>query len=222
MGPGFDGFVQLAQSRFVSAGQLEEQLPQPASDAQLRVFGDDRYLSMMCRRIFRAGLKHSMVDARWPQFEAAFHGFNPSAIASMSDEALESTMAQGGVIRHWSKIKAVRANAQLVLELAAASGSFGDWLADWPASDIVALWQLLKARGSQLGGNSGPYFLRMVGKDTFLLTEDVLQVLIAWGIVDKKPTSKKALAQVQAVFNGWQEESARPLCQISRIISYCA
>ena len=42
-----------------------------------------------CRRVFRAGLRHSMVDACWPEFERVFHGFNVRAVAAMSDEALE-------------------------------------------------------------------------------------------------------------------------------------
>lgn len=218
----FETLLQKASSRFVTVEEMEQQLPQPTPDAQLRAVGDDRYLSDICRRVFRAGLKHSMVDARWPRFEAVFHGFRPAVLAAMGDEALEATLSEEGVIRHWGKIKSIRTNAQMVQAIALEHGSFGAWLADWPGSEITGLWLYLKAHGAQLGGNSGPSFLRMVGKDTFLLTEDVVQVLIARGIVDKKPGSKKALVQVQAAFNRWQGESGRPLCQISRIVSYCA
>ena len=35
---------------------------------------------------------------------------------------------------------------------------------------IVELWEALAKRFSQMGGNLGPSFLRMVGKDTFVLT----------------------------------------------------
>ena len=47
------------------------------------------------------------------------------------------------------------------------------WIARWPATDIVGLWEALAKRFSQMGGNSGPSFLRMVGKDTFVLTYSV-------------------------------------------------
>ncbi len=216
----FDRLLHEAQSRFVDADEFEQQLPQPASEETLQAIADDRYLSTMCLRIFRAGLKHSMVDARWPRFEQVFHGFKPAVLAAMGDEALEATMAEGGVIRHWGKIKAIRANAMMVQTISAEHGGFGQWLAAWPGDDITTLWKVLKSRGSQLGGNSGPTFLRMVGKDTFLLTDDVVATLIRQGVVDRKPTAQRDLARVQVAFNQWQAESGRPLCQISRILSY--
>ena len=50
-------------NRFGSAAALEARLPQPRSDAELRALSDDRYLSLLALRVFRAGLKHSLVDA---------------------------------------------------------------------------------------------------------------------------------------------------------------
>ncbi len=198
---------------------IEALLPVPQAPGRLATITDDRLLSDMCRRVFRAGLKHSMVDARWPAFEAAFWGFDAHSVALMSDEQLERLMQNDKLIRHFGKLKSVRANAMMVTELAAKHGSFARFLAQWPEDDIVGLWGLLKKQGSQLGGNSGPYFLRMVGKDTFLLTDDVVAALVAQGIVDKRPTAQRDLRQVQQAFNQWQRESGRPLCQISRLLS---
>jgi RecA/RadA recombinase len=45
--------------------------------ARLAATPDDRFLSQMSLRIFRAGLKHSVVDAKWPAFEEVFHDFDP-------------------------------------------------------------------------------------------------------------------------------------------------
>ena len=59
----------------------------------------------------------------------------------------------------------------------------------------------------------------MVGKDTFLLTNDVVRALIVLGVVQKKPTAKKDLSAVQAAFNEWVEETGRELCQLSRILA---
>lgn len=198
---------------------VEAMLPQPKSADELSQVGDDRLLSDMSRRVFRAGLKHSLVDARWPAFEEAFFGFDPHKVVLMSDEQLEALMQNDRLIRHFGKLKSVRANALLVTECAEQAGSFARFLADWPGDDIVGLWALLKKRGSQLGGNSGPYFLRMVGKDTCILTDDVVAALKAQGVVDKKPTAQRDLKQVQEAFNQWQQESGRPLCQISRLLS---
>ncbi|MFC6668856.1 DNA-3-methyladenine glycosylase I [Marinobacterium aestuariivivens] len=198
---------------------LEALLPHPRSRDELAAVADDRLLSDLSRRVFRAGLKHSLVDSKWPVFEEVFWGFDPHKLVLMSDEQLERLMHDDRIIRHFGKIKSVRANALMVTELAAEAGSFARFLADWPGEDIIGLWALLKKRGSQLGGNSGPAFLRMVGKDTFLLTDDVVAALKAQGIVDRKPTAKRDLQLVQNAFNQWQRESGRPLCQISRLLS---
>ena len=60
----------------------------------------------------------------------------------------------------------------------------------------------------------------MLGKDTFVLTDDVVAALKAQGVVDKKPTGQRDLAAVQTAFNQWRSESGRPLCQISRLLAY--
>ncbi|MCP5214193.1 MAG: DNA-3-methyladenine glycosylase I [Pseudomonadales bacterium] len=200
---------------------LEALLPQAKSAAELAVVSDDRYLSEISRRVFRAGLKHEMVDKKWPAFEEVFYNFEPNKLVLMSDEALENTLQDKRIIRHWGKIKSIRHNALMLVEVAQQYGSFGKFLAQWPTTDIVGLWKWLVKQGKQLGGNSGPYFLRMVGKDTFVLTNDVVAALVAQGIVDKKPTSQTDLQLVQAAFNQWQEQSGRPLCQISRMLAFC-
>ena len=191
----------------------------PAAADDLRAVADDRYLSLMSLRVFRAGLKHAMVDARWPAFEEVFHGFAPRRVWSMSDEELERLMNETRIIRHWGKIKATRRNAAAMVGVIDEFGGFGVYLADWPGDDIMGLWADLAKRFSQLGGNSAPYFLRMAGKDSFLLTGDVVRALIEAGVIAKKPTTREARAATAAAFNRWAAESGRPLCQISRILA---
>ncbi|MBD9512837.1 DNA-3-methyladenine glycosylase I [Pseudomonas sp. PDM22] len=207
-------------NRFGSVEALEARLPQDRSPAQLAAVSDDRYLSLISLRIFRAGLKHSLVDAKWPAFEEVFFGFDPEKVVLMGGERLENLMQDTRLIRHLGKLKSVPRNAQFVLDIAREYGSFGKLLADWPSSDIVSLWKLLAKRGNQLGGMSAPRFLRMAGKDTFVLSDDVVAALKAQEIVDKTPTSLKDLALVQTAFNTWQEQSGRPLCHISMMLSY--
>lgn len=203
-----------------SGEDIEALLPVPKSSAEMKQVPDDRILSDMVRRVFRAGLKHSLVDSKWPEFEKAFFGFDPEKISLMNDEQLENLMQNEKLIRHWGKIKSTRINAMLVHEKAQEHGSFASFIAEWPEENIIGLWELLKKQGNQLGGNSGSYFLRMIGKDTFILTDDVVAALKAQGIVEKKPTAKRDLIKVQEAFNQWQQESGRPLCQISRLLSY--
>ncbi len=218
----FDPILERARKRAGGAEALEVELPHPKSDAELRALGDDRYLSLMSLRAFRAGLRHALVDARWPAFEEVFGGFEARRVRAMSDEDLERLMADRRLIRHWGKIKAVRNNAAAMIEVSESHGGFGAYLAEWPATDVVALWRDLARRFRQMGGNSAPYFLRMAGRDTFLLTGDVVRALIDAGVVPKKPTTKDERAAVQAAFNAWADETGRPLCQLSKILALSA
>ncbi len=218
----FQSIIEAARARAGGAAALEARLPQPKTDAALRALGDDRYLSLMSLRIFRAGLKHAMVDARWPAFEAAFEGFEPRRVQMLSDEDLDVLLTDRRLIRHAAKMHAVRANAVAICALAAETGSFGAYLADWPGAEVVGLWDDLARRLTQMGGNSGPYFLRMAGKDTFLLTGDVARALQHWGVVARTPKGKGDRRRVQAAFNGWTAETGRPLCQLSMILALSA
>src|SRR6266481_4216128 len=216
--PSFGPILEAARTR-LGAAALEARLMQPRSADELKAVADDRYLSQMSLRIFRAGLKHSLVDARWPAFEEVFDRFEPRRVRAMSDEALEALLADRRLIRHWGKLKSVRDNAAAMIAVAEEHGSFGAWLADWPGTDIVELWETLAKRFSQMGGNSGPTFLRMVGRDTFILTPSVTAALKHWGAVDAPPKSRKDRAAVQSAFNAWAAETGRPLCQLSLILA---
>lgn len=216
----FKELLTLAVNRKGGLKAVEAQLPAVKTPARLREPDDAFYFSALTRRVFRAGLKHSLVDAKWPVFEAAFFGFDPEKLVLMPDTMLEERMRDTRLIRHWGKMKAIRHNAQLVLDLAREYGSVGEWLAGWPADDTVGMWQLLKKRGKQLGGNSGAAFLRMVGRDTWYPTGDVIAVLKAHRIIDKPPTSQRDQRAAQEAFNQWQAESGRPQAHISKILAF--
>ncbi|HVB18449.1 MAG TPA: DNA-3-methyladenine glycosylase I, partial [Stellaceae bacterium] len=201
------------------AAALQARLPMPKTAEELKATPDDRYLSQMSRRIFHAGLKHSMVDAKFPAFEEVFYRFDPRLVRAMPDEALEALMGDARLIRHWGKLKSVRDNAAAMLDVASEHGSFGIWLAAWPGGDIVGLWEALAKRFSQMGGNSGPSFLRMVGKDTFVLSPSVVAALKHWGAVSAPPKNRQDRAAVQACFNAWATASGQPLCRLSMTLA---
>src|ERR1051326_1606108 len=93
----FTAILDAARTRHGSAA-LEARLPTPKTLDQLKATPDDRYLSQMSLRVFRAGLKHSLVDAKWPAFEEVFLGFDPRRVRAMSDEALEALMGDSRLI----------------------------------------------------------------------------------------------------------------------------
>ena len=70
-----------------------------------------------------------------------------------------------------------------------------------------------------MGGTSAQYFLRRMGKDSFVLSRDVVKVLIAEGVVTKTPSAKRDMNAVQEAFNTWCEESGRKLTTVSRVLA---
>lgn len=215
------GFAQIEKAALKRIGERELQdriknrIPKIKSAAELKKVSDDRYLSMMALRIFRAGLKHEMVDAKWPAFEEAFAKFDPHRVRAMSDEEVEALMKNPRLIRHLGKLKAVHANAAAILDLAQEKGSFGAYLAAWPGENIVGLWDDLGKRFDHLGGGSGPQFLRMAGKDTFILTDAVVKALNHWRVFAGTPKNKADRTKIQAAFNGWAKETGKPLAHLS-------
>ncbi|WP_256260970.1 DNA-3-methyladenine glycosylase I [Shewanella sp. NIFS-20-20] len=199
---------------------LSELLPARVLSAQVSGISDGRYLSALSRQVFQSGFVWRVVTQKWPQYEQAFFEFEPQKVVLLSPEQLQLRASDPALIRHQKKTQAIYDNAIMVLETSAEYGSFGQFISDWPSDDITGLWLWLKQHGSRLGGNTGPYALRALGKDTFLATRDVVGYFTAHGLLDAAITSKKGLAQMQQVFNDWQQQTGYSLAQLSKIVAY--
>lgn len=181
-------------------------------------FTDDRALSQMARGIFRAGFVWKVIEQKWPGFEKAFLGFEPGALLFQPDEFWDDLTRNTDIVRHHAKILAMRENAAFVQEIAREHGSFRDFLVNWPDDDITGLWDLLAKRGKRLGGMTGKYFVRSVGKDCFLPSTDVIAALRDAGLdVAAKPTSKGDMKRIEAQFNIWTAETGLSRVDLSRI-----
>jgi len=217
----YQAIFERAAERHGGAKALAAKLAesQPKSPAELAAISDDRWLAEMTRRIFQAGFNWSVVDNKWDGFEAAFEGFDVGRWTMASDDDLDALARDTRIVRNPQKIHTVRENAVFLADLAKEHGSAARFFADYPATDFIGLLDVLKKRGSRLGGASAQYFLRFIGKDSFVLSRDVTAALIAAGVIDKAPTSARALRAVQDAFNIWMTESGRPLMQISRTLA---
>lgn len=199
--------------------ELRDRLP-PVMTSQVLADKPDRYfLSAMTRRIFQAGMKHSVINDRWPFFEEWFWGFDPHKLVLLSEAQLEAAMQEPRLIRHWGKLRTIPVNASVMLELSGQYQGFGRYLADWPDSDIHGLWRDLAKRFERLGGDSGPRFLRLAGRDTYLLTPDVIAALKALDVIDGKPTRKEDRQRVTDQFVAWKASTGYPMAHLSRILS---
>lgn len=215
----FDEIFAIAAKRKGGAEALEALLEPAAASEELAKVPDDRWLSMMAKCIFNAGFNWKVVEAKWDGFEAAFEDFNPGRVAMFHDDDFARLVSDERIVRHGGKIRAVHENAIFVQELAKEHGSVGKVLGDWPPDDYIGLLDMLKKRGSRLGGNTGMYFLRFLNRDGWILSTDVVARLVAEGVIEKAPSSKKAMVAVQDAFNVWQEQSGRSLKEISRVLA---
>lgn len=216
----FANIYARAAARKGGEEELDALLPPPGDDALLSSLPDSVLLGRMAMQVFASGFVWRVVQNKWPGFVEAFRGFEPMPVALMTEADLDALRQDTRIIRHATKIAAVRANARMMVEVADEHGSFAEFLAEWPSSDLVGLLEWLKKNGSRLGGNTGGYFLRGVGKDAFLFTEDVNNALIRAGVVDKAPAGKGARKKVQAAFNRWREESGLSYTQMSKVLAY--
>jgi len=207
-----------AEQRKGGPKALEKLLPRKPDLKALAKLSDDHMLAEMTRRVFSAGFAWSVIEAKWPGFEQAFLAFKPAKLTFQPDDFWEGLLADTRIVRNGAKIASVRENAAFVQEIAREHGSFGKFLAKWPSSDQIGLLDLLAKRGSRLGGNTGQMFLRFVGWDGFVTSQDVVACLRDAGLdIAAEVKSKGDLAKVQAQFNAWATETGLPYVHLSRI-----
>jgi 3-methyladenine DNA glycosylase Tag len=214
----FTHIYQRACERHGGASALGRLMPTVCSAPALARSKDDRWLAQMTRCVFQAGFVWRVVNHKWDEFEEVFFGFPPEKIVMLSPEQIDRFANDRRIIRNRQKVLSVQANAQFILDINREHGSFGKFIARWPVQDLVGLFALMKIRGSRLGGMTGQRLLRNMGKDTFILTGDVIRCLQHSGVdVNENPTSKSKLQLIQRNFNQWHEESQLPYSHISRI-----
>ncbi|MCP9233527.1 DNA-3-methyladenine glycosylase I [Mesorhizobium sp. LMG 17147] len=193
--------------------------PMPDNAAVAKI-ADDRILSTMAERVFAAGFVWRVIEQKWPGFEEAFLGFEPKRLLFQPDDFWHDLTADKRIVRNPQKIKSVRDNAAFVERVSKEHGSFGKFLADWPADDQVGLMAYLGKHGSRLGGNTGQYFLRWLEWDAFVVSADTAAALRDAGLdIAESPTSKRDLGRIQAQINAWAAETGLPRRHISRILA---
>ncbi|UZE94631.1 DNA-3-methyladenine glycosylase I [Alkalimarinus alittae] len=214
----FDQIFDLALRKFNSLEALESLMPTVLDAAQLKAKSNAFYLSAMTRRIFQAGMTHSVINSKWAHFEKVFWGFDPNKLVLIDDAFMERAMQDKGLIRHWGKLQTIPINALEMKDITAEGVDFGQLLAEWD-QDITQLWTYIAKRFKRMGGQSTPAFLRMVGKDTFVLTDDVVHMLMRLNVIDSKPTSKADILKVSRFFNELKDTSGKPLSYISKLMA---
>lgn len=215
----FAEIYEIAAQRHGGEAEVEAKLARPLPVATLASIADDRWLAGMTRAIFQAGFNWKVIENKWSGFEEAFDGFDIAVCANRLPDSFDALTHDKRIVRNPAKIAAVQANAQFIDGIAKEHGSFARWIVDWPRAAYVDLLAELGRRGSRLGGATAQYFLRAMGVDGFIFSKDVVARLIAEGVLDRAPTSRKAQLAAQAAFDRWADESGRSLTEISRVLA---
>lgn len=217
----FTSIYQRAAKRKGGEKHLEQLLSKPLSSKKLLKVTDDEWLEEFTRKIFQSGFYWSVIDKKWPGFREVFWGFNINKLLMMPPEMLEEKSSDERIVRNFKKVNTIPVNASMIHFSTKDNGvAFNQFIAEWPTDDIIGLWAWLKKHGARLGGNTGPYTLRQMGKDTFLLSRDIESYLRVHNIIDGGLQSKKSLNAIQAFFNHMQKESGRSLQEISQVIAF--
>ncbi|EID99668.1 DNA-3-methyladenine glycosylase I [Leptospira licerasiae] len=217
----FEKIRKRAAKRKGGEKVLQTLLPKVTPKNKLSSIPDDRILSEMTKRVFSAGFVWKVVENKWPGFEEAFLRFDPAKLLEQSNRFWDDLSSDERIIRNAQKISSVRKNAQFVVDVAIEHGSFGKFLANWPIQDQIGLLDFLSKRGARLGGNTGQYFLRFIGRDSFILSSDVILCFRDAGLpISASGKSKKDLILIQDQFNVWAKETGLPYTHLSRICAF--
>lgn len=216
----FDLIKERAEERKGGSQNLESLINDSISQmTDLSALTDSQILAEFSKRIFQTGLNWKVIENKWPAFLEAFHGFDIGRNALMSDDDFDQHLKNTNIVRHAQKILSVRDNAIFISDLSQEYGSAAKFLDEWPADNLIGLWDVMKKRGARLGGTTGQYCLRYFGKDCFILSRSVVDALAQAGVIDGKATSKTALKQVQNAFNTWHKQTGESYTRLSRILA---
>jgi len=144
---------------------------------------DDRVLfEYMVLDAFQAGLSWAIILKKREGFRAAFHDFDPEAIARYGKRDVQRLLKDDGIVRNRLKIEATIANAQAYLDLQREFGTAAEFLWSfvggrprvnaWTASKQVpatspesdAMSKALRQRGFRFVGSTICYaFMQAAG-----------------------------------------------------------
>ncbi|MFI0845458.1 DNA-3-methyladenine glycosylase I [Mesorhizobium sp. IMUNJ 23232] len=209
-----------AEKRKGGAAVLDRLLGAAPDNRDVAKLSDDRILSTIAERVFAAGFVWRVIEQKWPGFEEAFLHFEPKRLLFQPDDFWHELASDKRIVRNPQKIHSVKENAAFVDRVSREHGGFGKFLAEWPADNQVGLMGFLGKHGSRLGGNTGQYFLRWVGWDSFIISADMAAALRDAGLdIAESPTAKKDLQKIQDQINAWVSETGLPRKHVSRILA---
>ena len=121
------------------------------------------YLEIMSKSVFQSGISWRVVESKWPGVREAMNGFDPAAIAGLSDPELDELAQDSRMIRHRRKLSAITANARRMLELEAGHGGFQAYLRSHGSFESAL--QAIRKDFKYMGDSGTYHFLWTVGEE---------------------------------------------------------
>ena len=216
----FSKIEEYASQHHGGLKALNKKLTKPKSKQAIKAQADNLWLSAASKGVFQAGFNWQIVENKWPHFETHYKQFDLAFCRSRSDEQLEAIMKKEGLVKNWQKTRTIQKNADFFYQLSQEHGSLGAYFSQWNTENYCNNLQYIMKNGARLGGKTAQIFLRRMGVDSFVFSNDVIRALQLAEVLDKAPSSKKAWLSFQDAINTWRAESKRSLNEISQILAY--
>jgi 3-methyladenine DNA glycosylase Tag len=187
---------------------------------ELRATGDDRYLSELSKIIFQLGFNWKVIDNKWPAFETAFQHFELTHCAGLVDEQLEQLMQGGTIVKNWVKVKSVRGNARWLQQVASEHGSVGNFVASIQPGSYCEAVLAMQKQGERVGTKTAQMWLRRMGAEALILSDDVLNALQRNQVMTKAPSSKRDWQEFQDILDQWRDETGQTLNYLSQMLAF--
>jgi len=126
---------------------------------------DNGYFEELTKAVFRAGFSWKVIHDRWPDFQAAFDGFDINRVAAYDERDLDRLLSNEKIVRNGRKIEATIYNARVMREIIAEHGSFQAYLRSLDHMPYSERRKVLSKRFKNLGPTSVFVFLYSVGEE---------------------------------------------------------
>lgn len=120
------------------------------------------YFEVMSRAILQAGMRWSMIEAKWPDFRNAFAKFDPDIISRFTAADIERLSNDSRLLRSKPKVQALVANAKRMVDLDNQHGGFANYLHAFGSYEEIA--GSIKQNFKYMGDLNVYYFLFRVGE----------------------------------------------------------
>ena len=120
------------------------------------------YLEVLTKAVFESGMSWKVIENKWPGFQAAFQGFDPETVATLSPDEVDALTNDTRIVRNRRKIEATVHNAGVMLDLEREHGGFKKYLEK--EGEFWTTVADMRKRFKFVGNFGAYYFLYVVGQ----------------------------------------------------------